>query len=43
MSKNAWSYTYAPPYAFMAWCSVKKYGDNFTFTSLKHHAMKRYG
>jgi hypothetical protein len=22
--KNAWSYTSAPSYAFMAWCSVKK-------------------
>jgi hypothetical protein len=22
--KNAWSYTYAPQYAFMAWCLVKK-------------------
>jgi hypothetical protein len=31
--KNAWSYTSAPQYAFMAWCSVKKkHGDNFTFT-----------
>jgi hypothetical protein len=23
-SKNKWSYTSTPPYAFMAWCSVKK-------------------
>jgi hypothetical protein len=23
-SKNAWSYTSTPQYAFMAWCSVKK-------------------
>jgi hypothetical protein len=30
--KNEWSYTSAPQYAFMAWCSVKiKHSDNFTF------------
>jgi len=23
-SKNAWSYTSTPQYAFMAWCLVKK-------------------
>jgi hypothetical protein len=22
--KNAWSYTFTPPYVFKAWCSVKK-------------------
>jgi hypothetical protein len=22
-AKNAWSYTFTPQYAFMAWCSVK--------------------
>jgi hypothetical protein len=22
-SKNEWSYTYIPPYTFMAWCSFK--------------------
>jgi hypothetical protein len=31
-SKNAWSYISTPHYAFMAWCSVKKRRDNFTFT-----------
>jgi hypothetical protein len=30
-SKNAWSYTFTPQYAFMAWCLVK-YRDNFIFT-----------
>jgi hypothetical protein len=30
-SKNAWSYTSTPQYAFMAWCLVK-HRDNFTFT-----------
>jgi hypothetical protein len=29
--KGAWSYTSTPQYAFMAWCSVKKHRDNFTF------------
>jgi len=23
-SKNAWSYTFTPQYAFMAWCAVKR-------------------
>jgi len=27
--KNAWSYTFTPPYLFMAWCLVK-YRGNFT-------------
>jgi len=30
-SKNEWSYTSIPQYAFMAWCLVK-HRDNFTFT-----------
>jgi hypothetical protein len=31
-SKNAWSYTSTPQYAFVAWFSVKKkHMDNFTF------------
>jgi hypothetical protein len=30
-SKNAWSYTFTPQYAFMAWYLVK-HRDNFTFT-----------
>jgi len=31
-SKNEWSYTPLPQYAFMAWCSVKKkHRDNCTF------------
>jgi hypothetical protein len=30
-SKNAWSYTSPPQYAFTAWCLVK-HRDNFTFT-----------
>jgi hypothetical protein len=30
-SKNAWSYTFTPPYVFMAWCLVK-HSDNVTFT-----------
>jgi hypothetical protein len=29
MSKNEWSYTSTPQYAFMAWCLVK-HRDNFT-------------
>jgi hypothetical protein len=28
--KNAWSYTFIPPYVFMAWCFVKD-RDDFTF------------
>jgi hypothetical protein len=33
ISKNAWSYTSTPQYAFMAWCSLKKlHTDNCTFT-----------
>jgi hypothetical protein len=28
--KDAWSCTFTPQYAFMAWCSVKKHRDNFT-------------
>jgi hypothetical protein len=32
-SKNEWSYTSIPQYAFLAWCSVKKkHRDKFTFT-----------
>jgi hypothetical protein len=31
-SKNEWSYTSTPQYAFMAWYSVKKHRDNFTVT-----------
>jgi hypothetical protein len=30
-SKNVWSYTSTPQYAFIAWCLVKHRG-NFTFT-----------
>jgi len=30
-SKNAWSYTYTHPIAFMTWC-LFKHRDNFTFT-----------
>jgi hypothetical protein len=29
--KYPWSYTFTPPYVFMAWCLVK-HRDNFTFT-----------
>ena len=29
--KNAWSYTSAPPYAFLAMCLIK-HGDKFNFT-----------
>jgi len=31
--KNAWRYTFTPPYAFVAWCFVRN-RDNFIFTSL---------
>jgi hypothetical protein len=34
-SKDEWSYTSTPQYAFMAWFLVKekrKHRDNFTFT-----------
>jgi hypothetical protein len=34
-SKNAWSYTSALPYVFMAWCLVK-HRDNFTFLSFSY-------
>jgi hypothetical protein len=30
-SKHAWSYTSTPQYSFVAWCSVKKHRDTFTF------------
>jgi hypothetical protein len=39
-SKNAWSYTYAPPYAFMALCSVKAQGQLYLYrntTRLRIH------
>jgi hypothetical protein len=36
-SKNEWSYTSSPQYAFMAWCSVK-HRDNFTF----YHYISKY-
>jgi hypothetical protein len=29
-SKNEWSYTSVPQYAFMAWCSTKSTGTTFT-------------
>jgi len=29
--KNTWSYTFAHPYVFLAWC-LFKHKDNFTFT-----------
>jgi len=29
-SKNAWSYTSTPQYAFMAWCLVKAQGQYHT-------------
>jgi hypothetical protein len=29
--KNAWSYTFTPPYIIMAWCLVK-HRDNFAIT-----------
>jgi len=35
-SRNAWIYTSTPPYAFMAWCSVKKR----TGTTLPLHPRK---
>jgi len=31
-TKNTWSFTSNPPYAFTAWCLVK-HRDNFTFSS----------
>jgi hypothetical protein len=40
--KNAWSYTSAPQYVFMAWCLVK-HRDNFTFTFTLPHYMFLYG
>jgi hypothetical protein len=32
--KNAWSYTFTPPYVFMEWCLIEQevHRDNFTFT-----------
>jgi hypothetical protein len=30
-SKNAWSYTSTPHYAFMAWWCLVKHRDNFAF------------
>jgi len=33
--KEAWSCISTPQDAFMAWCSVKNHGDNFTFTYLR--------
>jgi len=37
--KNAWSYTFMPPYVFMAWCMVK-HRDKFAFTLPK--SLKTY-
>jgi hypothetical protein len=28
--ENTWSYTFIPPYAFMAWCLIKHRGSTFT-------------
>jgi hypothetical protein len=39
-SKNEWSYTSTPQYAFMAWCLVK-HRDNFTFTCTFTSATRR--
>jgi hypothetical protein len=33
-SKNEWSYTRTPQYAFMAWCSAKKNNDGGFFTEV---------
>jgi len=33
--KNAWSYTSAPQYTFLAWCSVKAQGQLYLF----HHIL----
>jgi hypothetical protein len=33
-SKNAWSYTSTPQYAFMAWCSVKAQGRLYLYLYL---------
>jgi hypothetical protein len=35
-SKNEWSYTFTPQYAFTAWYSVK-HKENFTFTFTFHY------
>jgi len=28
---NAWNYTFTPPYAFIAWCSVKAQGQIYLY------------
>jgi len=38
--KNSWSYTFTPPYVFIAWYLVKQ-RDNFTFTFLCRSDTKR--
>jgi hypothetical protein len=41
-SKNAWSFTSTPQYAFMAWCSVKKStGTNLPFTYIHSRPVSR--
>jgi hypothetical protein len=44
-SKDAWSYTSLPQYAFMVCCSIKKHMDNFTLSlrrSLSKMARERH-
>jgi len=38
--KNAWSYTSAPQYAFVVWCSFKKTGRTLYLYLTKNYAMK---
>jgi hypothetical protein len=37
-SKNEWSYTFTPQYAFMAWCSVKAQGQLYLCQGYHHPA-----
>jgi hypothetical protein len=39
-SKNEWSYTSTPQYAFMAWCSVKAQGHLYLYLYIKLYLIK---
>jgi hypothetical protein len=40
--KNTWSDTSTPPYAFMAWCSVKAQGQLYLFIFTKYKLVWRH-
>jgi len=39
--KNAWSYTYTPQYAFMAWCSAEAQGQLYLYLYLYLYVVEK--